>query len=106
MQVAETFFGPACPEKEIEAMNELDQEGILRGVKPMLSGGLRKNWQRNLLNRFYREKALSRILQTVSKDIPKDEVWDTEATDDESEWKQKSFHTYPSSVVDFVKELN
>ena len=32
MQVAETFFGPACPEKEIEAMNELDQEGILRGI--------------------------------------------------------------------------
>jgi hypothetical protein len=32
MQVAEEFFGPECPEKEIAAMSELDQEGIRRGI--------------------------------------------------------------------------
>lgn len=32
MQMAEEYFGPECPESEIAAMNELDQEGIRRGI--------------------------------------------------------------------------
>jgi hypothetical protein len=66
-------------------------EGFIPMVKPLLSQGMRKNWQKNLAHRFFRKRAMKMVLRDARVFIGQDTLNEAEY---ESSYKKKMFHKY------------
>lgn len=66
-------------------------EGFIPMVKPLLSQGMRKNWQKNLAHRFFRERAMKLVLRDAHVFIGTN---NGDGTYMESSYKKKMFHKY------------
>jgi hypothetical protein len=68
-------------------------EGFIAQVKPLLSQGMRKNWQKNLSLRFYRNRAMKLVLRDAHLFIGSQNDADKMT---ESSFTRKLFHKYKS----------
>jgi hypothetical protein len=68
-------------------------EGFIAQVKPLLSQGMRKNWQKNLSLRFYRNRAMKLVLRDAHVFIGSQ---NDAAKVSESSFTRKLFHKYKS----------
>ena len=66
-------------------------EGFIPMVKPLLSQGMRKNWQKNLAHRFFRKRAMKMVLRDARVFIGQDTLNEAEY---ESSYKKIMFHKY------------
>ena len=66
-------------------------EGFIPMVKPLLSQGMRKNWQNNLAHRFFRIRAMKLVSRDARAFIGNEGTYDFE---DNTPYKKKMFHKY------------
>jgi hypothetical protein len=69
------------------------EEGFIPMVKPLLSQGLRSNWQKNLGHRFFRVRAMKLVLRDAKVFVSLDGNTQPE---EQVQFKKKMFHPYSS----------
>ena len=72
-------------------------EGFIPMVKPLLSQGMRKNWQKNLAHRFFRIRAMKFVIRDARVFIGQErspEVQFEREYSSESSYTKKMFHRY------------
>ena len=66
-------------------------EGFIPMVKPLLSQGMRSNWQKNLAHRFYRKRAMKLVIRDAKLFIDNSPLSDHFF---DSNFRRKMFHKY------------
>jgi hypothetical protein len=80
-------------------------EGFIPMVKPLLSQGMRKNWQNNLAHRFYRIRAMKLVSRDARAFIGNEGMYDYA---ENTPYRKKMFHKYRSwqhVQSDFLKGI-
>ena len=69
-------------------------EGFIPMVKPLLSQGMRKNWQKNLAHRFFRSRAMKFVVRDARVFIGSQNEANLSDSSFESSYRKKNFHRY------------
>jgi hypothetical protein len=80
-------------------------EGFIPMVKPLLSQGMRKNWQRNLATRFYRKRAMKMVLRDAKVFIGQESADETHFTSNHTRKMFQKYKRWQQVQADFAKGL-
>jgi hypothetical protein len=78
----------------------VEGEGFIPMVKPLLSQGMRKNWQKNLAHHFFRTRAMKLVIRDArvfignenDADVPSDSIFEKKLFHKYKRWQQVQSH--------------